>query len=40
MYIISLPHVNRDHDGDDEDQKDPTSVGWYKLMLAQIETGP
>ena len=30
-----LLHVNRDHDGD-EDQEDPMSVGWYKLMLAQI----
>ena len=39
MYIISLLHVNRDYDGDDEDQEDPTSVGWYKLMLAQIVTG-
>ena len=40
MYIISLLHVNRDHDGDDEDQEDPTSIGWYKLMLAQVVTGP
>ena len=40
MYIISLLHVNCYHDGDDEDQEDLTSVGWYKLMLAQIVTGP
>ena len=39
MYIISLLHVNHDHHGDVRDQEDPTSVGWYKLMLAQIVTG-
>ena len=32
--------LNHDHDADDEDQKDPTPLGCYKLMTAQIVTGP